>query len=66
MSKVRWSSTLPKVCDLCGRKLEKEFIDGRLMSGPWAIMCLSCFKDVGVGLGLGRGQRYSIKGVKLE
>ena len=66
MSKVKWSSTLPTTCDLCKGKLKKEFVDGRTKLGPWGIMCNGCFKIYGVGLGVGKGQRYSIKGIKLE
>lgn len=32
-------------------------VDGRTHQGPWANMCGSCFELLGVGLGLGRGQR---------
>ena len=62
----KWSGTLPTTCDLCKGKLKKEFIDGRTTFGPWAIMCKKCFQISGVGLGLGKGQKYSIKGDKVE
>jgi hypothetical protein len=38
-----------------------EFIDGRTKSGPWAIMQPRSFAKHGVGLGLGKGQRYRKK-----
>lgn len=31
--------------------------DGKTTLGPWAFMCQDCFDRLGVGLGLGRGQR---------
>ena len=67
MPKLKWYGTLPKNCDLCKNKLEKVFIDGKTKFGPWAIMCESCFEINGVGLGVGKGQKYSIpKGQKIE
>lgn len=62
MPKLRWYGILPKNCDICGGKLRREFIDGRTNLGPWAIMCSDCFKTSGVGLGIGKGQKYSIPG----
>ena len=46
-------SKLPK-CDFCSKKAQ---YDGRTKQGPWAYMCASCFKELGVGLGLGKGQK---------
>lgn len=54
-------------CDLCGRKFGLAnlggivFIDGRMKSGSWAIMCLECYKENGVGVGVGRGQVYELQ-----
>lgn len=31
--------------------------DGKTKEGPWAFMCEKCFKEHGVGLGTGRGQK---------
>lgn len=42
-------------CDLC-RKAEAQF-DGKTSIGPWAYMCLACYRKFGVGLGTGFGQR---------
>ena len=58
-----------KECDICGRSFadspEKDgeivFIDGKTKSGSWANMCISCFRDNGVGLGIGRGQVYELQ-----
>lgn len=47
-----------KTCDICGRKIGKILIDGMTNSGQWAVMCPSCHKFYGVGLGTGRGQKY--------
>ena len=47
-------------CNLCGTVALSEFVDGATRMGPWANMCLPCFKRVGKGLGVGRGQRYAI------
>lgn len=62
MQKLKWYGVLPKTCDLCKRPLRKFFIDGRTKMGPWAIMCSSCHREQGVGLGLSKGQKYSIPG----
>ena len=46
-------------CNLCAKERLSEFVDGKTRMGPWANMCLPCFRKVGVGLGVGRGQRYA-------
>ena len=46
-------------CNLCGKVNLSEFVDGATRIGPWANMCMPCFKRVGKGLGVGRGQRYA-------
>jgi len=58
---------IPKHCDICGKRLEKNFVDGKTIWGPWAIMCLECHEKFGVGFGTGRGQMYEIrdKAVKI-
>ena len=45
-------------CDLCGKVNLPELVDGATRMGPWANMCEPCFRKAGVGLGMGRGQRY--------
>jgi transposase-like protein len=40
-------------CDFCGNE---AVVDGKTCFGPWAYMCLAHFLDLGVGLGLGKGQ----------
>lgn len=56
---TKWMGSTPK-CDFCektGNTLQ-QFVDGRTVFGPWAIMCPDCFKKNGVGVGLGSGQEY--------
>ena len=35
--------------------------DGKTRLGPWAYMCETHFEQLGVGLGLGKGQRLILK-----
>ena len=61
MATKKWKSEKPVDCDICKCSLTNDdyFIDGRLeYGGQWAIMCVECFNKYGVGLGLGRGQKY--------
>lgn len=49
-------------CDLCladGDRVPAS-VDGATRYGPWAYMCEPHFETVGIGLGLGRGQRLII------
>lgn len=51
-------STLPD-CDICksrGVRTPARF-DGKAKNGPWAYMCGECFDSVGIGLGVGKGQK---------
>lgn len=51
-------------CDFC-RTSVGEYVDGKTIYGPWANMCLTCYKTKGVGrLGLGLGQHYKA-GIKV-
>jgi hypothetical protein len=45
-------------CDDFKKPIEDEFVDGKTRMGPWAFMTPSSYRMYGVGLGLGRGQRY--------
>ena len=56
--KVTWQSGHPTACDICEASITNEFIDGKTTFGPWGIMCSSCHAANGIGLGLGRGQKY--------
>lgn len=55
-------------CNICNKIIEDEYIDGKTKSGPWANMCIPCWKKHGVGkLGTGFGQKYDAKtGKKIE
>jgi hypothetical protein len=63
----KWISQPPTLCDICHERLAIVFIDGRTVMGPWGIMCTRCHTDIGVGLGTGKGQKYSLSTLdKLE
>ncbi|MCR4330294.1 MAG: hypothetical protein NUV49_00165 [Patescibacteria group bacterium] len=58
-----WFGTSPVVCDLCRASnlmSRRNFVDGKTVFGPWAIMCLECHMLVGAGIGDGRGQHYRL------
>lgn len=65
--KVYWMSPVPTACELTGRvsathddiAKDGEFVDGKTKMGPWACMCIRCHDRYGVGLGMGKGQRYT-------
>lgn len=48
---------LPK-CDFCD---SEAGYDGKTNTGPWANMCSNHFKQHGVGLGLGKGQKLILE-----
>lgn len=52
-----WVSPVPKQDDF-GIEIENEIIDGKTVQGPWALMVPAVHRLYGVGLGLGRGQKY--------
>jgi hypothetical protein len=60
MMKLKWYGEPSKRCQVCGTDLRKKniFVDGRLLGGPWAILCRGCHEAYGVGLGTGKGQMY--------
>lgn len=55
--KVWMGSPITK-CDLCKCQIKNVFVDGKTNMGPWGIMCFTCHRTHGCGLGLGRGQKY--------
>ncbi len=57
----KWMGSIPSECDLCGMPILQVFVDGKTRMGSWANMCLSCFKQDGVGLGTGLGQKYQLQ-----
>lgn len=54
-----WSGEVDN-CQLCNQPITTEFIDGKTVMGPWAIMCRACHSQYGCGLGTGRGQLYEL------
>jgi hypothetical protein len=47
------------VCDMCGNR--PAAIDGKVKyATAWAYMCIPCWEQHGVGLGVGLGQRLLI------
>lgn len=54
-----WLNPVPYQCSICGELVRDTFIDGVTVRGPWAIMCQTCHRLFGRGLGIGRGQRYT-------
>jgi hypothetical protein len=51
-------------CDLC--KKNKAKVDGKTFDGPWAYMCIECFRLEGIGIGLGKGQELIERECKGE
>ena len=60
----KWHGITPKKCEICEGNLEGAFVDGKTKVGFWATMCLACHKEFGVGLGIGKGQKYELKRIK--
>jgi hypothetical protein len=55
---VFWIGSEIEKCDICKMKIWSFFVDGKTSHGPWGILCPSCHRIYGVGLGTGRGQKY--------
>lgn len=85
--KPRIYSNPPSACELCRGDFNlyvntqdtgilaviSEFFDCRTRMGHWGNLCTRCFNEFGIGLGLGKGQRYreyQVKGkptyIKIE
>ena len=48
-------------CQFCGdAKIPAEYDAKTIFGGRWAYLCAECYADVGVGLGIGLGQRVTI------
>jgi hypothetical protein len=61
----RWLGSRDK-CDICGCDITKKpFVDGATSSGPWALMCCTCHRTHGRGIGPGKGQKYDKDGIKV-
>lgn len=52
----------PSKCDVCGEEIVEQFYDAAMRTGQWACMCSMCFSRYGIGLGIGRGQKYEWNG----
>ncbi len=50
----------PESCQICKKPIKALFVDGKIACGPWANMCITCHNDIGVGLGTGHGQLFSL------
>lgn len=48
------------VCDICGEEIVDTLYDARIREGCWATLCESCWKVHGIGLGIGKGQKYVV------
>ena len=57
----KWMGSKPERCDLCNKPLKQQFVDGRTWAGQWGLLCIGCHHREGVGLGLGKGQRYDLQ-----
>ena len=53
-----WTGDVPTQCEVGQHNIGKVFIDGKMLGGPWAIMCAACHDRYGSGLGTGKGQKY--------
>lgn len=57
----------PIHCQLCSTLIRDCFYDAKLQpSGRWGKVCPECFKEYGMGLGVGLGQRYCRKGLRQD
>lgn len=58
---MKWMSEVK--CDIHGPtcKMTPFFVDGKTTRGPWALMCPAAFREFGIGLGTGKGQKYDAK-----
>lgn len=51
--------TPPTECQLCNKPITDAVVDGQVKEvSSWAYMCSECHEKHGVGLGMGKGQRY--------
>ena len=48
-------------CEFCGKEFTEFVYDCKTIHGPWANLCTQCWLNLGTGLGVGLGQKYSIK-----
>jgi hypothetical protein len=55
-----WMGDAPAQCDICNGGFASVMYDARTKSGQWGNICRKCFSAYGVGIGMGRGQRYEL------
>lgn len=48
----------PPKKDCMGQDIDTVFIDGKTANGSWAYMTELTHSMIGVGLGIGKGQKY--------
>lgn len=53
-------------CDFCKVNPTPAAYDGKTIFGPWANMCDTHFQHFGIGLGLGKGQKFVLKHKRPE
>jgi len=60
-SSSKWLGPLGN-CELCERSLEDftKFYNAKTYHDLWAIMCPDCYALCGIGIGIGKGQEFSI------
>jgi hypothetical protein len=46
------------ICEMNGDGKVEAHYDAKTVMGPWGHLCEECFTEFGIGLGLGRGQRF--------
>lgn len=51
-----WRGSTPK-CEFCGKTALPRFVDAKTRHGPWALMCMTCYKIQGMPI----GQEYETK-----
>ena len=59
--KAKYWAGDPAECDICNKPFGKLMYDARTSMGGWGNLCSRCFNRYGVGLGVGKGQRYSLQ-----
>lgn len=59
MSQPVFKVNPPQACDICRNPFRNDLYNAKTIIGQWGNLCKRCFKDYGVGLGLGRGQQYT-------
>lgn len=52
---------VPDRCDMCREIFDKKkpAYDAKTVKGPWGFLCPTCFRQYGIGLGIGLGQQYN-------